>query len=246
MRARVWLGWLALAVGVLAGISFGISAFNHAFSVPVYVSLPLGALAIVWLMSMVVIPTLLGRLGPQRVLPPPGPAQATGRCGAHFGKWLDWSRGLAQVTVYSDRLTLRLVISGEYTVHGSDIRSITRKGPEHDLIIDHTGPGRASPLELMSLGPNVSRAISRIRRDPAPALPDLPADSWDRAARKVAWTTFATVYVLAFALGVGLVGYGVVQLTREPGLFHVVLIVLGLGFIYKGVRRIIRHSRRGS
>lgn len=120
----MWLAYPAFVIVALAMVNFGLVFVQRPTPVPVYVSHPLGMLAGASLMFVFVLPSSVsGRLGIGRVLPPPGPGIATGKCGGRLGR-MTVSGRLITVTVYADRLTLRIFPMGEFTIHGSDIDSV--------------------------------------------------------------------------------------------------------------------------
>lgn len=88
----------------------------------------------------------------------------TGRAGGRIGRVRFGSRSL-NVAVYTDRLTLRGFMVSEYAVHGAEIRSIAIQGERRPrIVIEHTGPGNASPVVL---GPLPDFDAPRDRADPA-------------------------------------------------------------------------------
>jgi hypothetical protein len=106
------------------------------------------------------------------------------------------------------------------------------------MVIEHTAPGRASPLLLHAPPDDLRRAISQIRRDPV----DLSAAGGgsDKATRNA--TTF--LYGAGVVVAVGLVVFGAVQLVRAPDLFFVALVAVGLGGVYWSAREFLSYRRR--
>jgi len=237
-RVRALLAYVAWVVMVLSFVNFGWSWLHHASPVPILVSHPLLLLSIGYLLFGFYLPATFGGAGLNRVLPPPGPVVAAGRCGGRIGR-LAVSGRLITVTAYADRLTLRLIlISGEYTIHGSEIRSVAENGPwRRQVVIEHTAPGRASPLLLHAPPDDLRWAIFQIRRDPV----DLPgAGGTDRAIRHA--TTF--LYGAGVLLAVGLVVFGVVQVVGSSNLFFVPFVAFGLGGVYWSAREFVNYRRQ--
>jgi hypothetical protein len=152
---------LPAAVAVVVVVLTGINFYAYPDSpVPIWVSHPIGIVATGYLVIGFVLPAVLGRQRPQD--PSPWPPLATGRCGGRVGL-VKFSGPLIKVTVYPDRLTLKLFLMGEYTILGTAIRTISQDGWR--VVVDHTSPGRISPVRLHGLKGHVIAAILRIERD---------------------------------------------------------------------------------
>lgn len=144
-------------VGVLAFVNFWL---RDSSPVPIWVSHPIGMVAMGYVVIGVLLPAILGRARPHD--PSPWPPVAVARCSGRVG-WVRFSGPLIKVTVYPDRLTLKLFLMGEYTITGPEIRSISVSG-WRGLVVEHTA-GRFSPVRLHGLAAHVVAAIQRIQRD---------------------------------------------------------------------------------
>lgn len=244
---KVWLGYLALVVFVLAFANFMLFAFTDSTPVPVLVSHPLGMVAGGYLGFQFMFPWLLGRRGVGRVLPPPGPPVATYRCAGRIGR-VKFSGRLITATVYADRLTLHPRFLGDYTIHGSDIRSITddRVLWSRAVVITHVAPDVASPVALLSLPADIRDQLSWIRRDPpaggiaehANPTPDSRAERTARRRIELA------LFVFGIAAGLGFIGFGVVQMMRAPHPFYVVWLAFALVIEIQVVREFGKRRRQ--
>ncbi len=207
---RVLLGYLALVIFVLGVANYIVFNTTGEAAVPIYVSHPLGMLAAGFLLFVFVIPTLLGQPA-ARVLPPAGTPLATFRSGGRMGR-VNFSSKLIKVTVYADRLTLKPPFVGEYTIHGSEIRSITDLGGMlfRRVRIEHAGAGLFSRVTLNSVPDEVRAWLGHVRRAPLPPGPRTPVRRQAVVDRRI--TTLA--FVVAILVLLGLVAFGITQFAR--------------------------------
>lgn len=215
-QVKTLLGYLALVVVVLAVANFVWLAATGVAAVPMYVSHPLGIVAAFYLLFVFVVPTMLGRQVP-RALPPAGPPIATFRAGGRLGR-VGYSSSLTAVTVYADRLTLKPLFLGEYTIHGSDIRSVTDLGGMmfRRVRIEHAGPGLFTRITLTRVPDDARAMIARISRDPLP--PGRPAPARARAAQAANRRFMNVLFTVTCLTGLGLTTVGIVAAARyhEP------------------------------
>src|SRR5262249_53971987 len=134
--------------------------------------------------------------------------------------------------------------------HGSEIRSVAVESHGYSrrrrIVIEHAGPGLASPVVLGSLPDELAGAIEQIRRDPLPALaePLAPEDPADRAARNITWSVPALMYIAGLVMGIGFAGFAVLQLLRGSAPLFAIMAVFGLVSAVQCARELLKHSRQ--
>jgi hypothetical protein len=235
---KAWLGYLALVVLVLAMLNFTTFFVTHTAPVPVWASHPLGMLAGGYLAFVFVFPSMLGRRGARRVLPPPGPPTAHYRCGGSIGR-MRFSGRLITLTVYADRLTLSPILLGDCTIHGSDLRAVRHdRAMWQRTVIEHTAPDVTSPVTLYSLPEDIRDRLSAIRRDPLPAgwTAEAAPTPNERVRQNTGKIIELVLFAFGFLVGLGLIGYGVVQMIRTQDPFFLVWLAVALFIEIRMVR----------
>lgn len=244
-RLKIWLAYAALIVVYLALINYLLSFASQVPPVMPVLSALVGMLAFLYLTYGLIVPAMFGRLGPKRELPPAGPVIATGRCEGRVG-WFSFS-GPIRVTVHSDRLTLRAFAIGEYTIHGQEISSITesRRRWRHELAIEHTAPGNASPFVLTSRSDDLSSAIAHIDRSPV-AVVSAPDEPGDQSARNFVRNVVALLYLGGLIACIGIAGIFVTELVRAEriDLFSLLFIAIPALMAYQLARKLIHRERQ--
>jgi hypothetical protein len=225
---------------MLSIVNFTMFFMTHTSPVPLWASHPLGMLAAAYLAFVIVFPSMLGRRGARRVLPPPGPPAVTYRCAGSIGR-MRFSGKLITLTVYADRLTLSPILLGDHTIHGSDVRAVRHEGGMwRRTVIEHSAPDVASPVTLISLPEDVHYWLSAIRRDPLPAgwTAEVAPTPNERVRQNTGRTIELVMYAFGVLLGLGMIGYGVFQMIRTPDVFFVVWIAVALFIEFRMVREI--------
>jgi hypothetical protein len=239
---KVLLGCLALIVVVLALANFVVFNTTGDAAMPIYVSHPLGMLTVVYLVFVFVVPTMLGRPS-ARVLPAAGPPTAMFRSGGRLGR-VNFSGRLIKVTVHRDRLVLRPFLLGEYTIHGSEIRSVIDLGGMmfRRVQIEHAGPGLFSRVVLRSVPDHARTQIGHIARNPLP--PGLPTPTHTGISRTTGRRFTSILFVVGFLLCLGFVAFGVVQFARYQEPFLLVWAAAMLAATVVVVREFVKFRRR--
>jgi hypothetical protein len=222
----------ALAV-VVAALGFA-NFFTQ--TIPVYISHPLGMLAIGFLLLRRVAPAMLLRPADP---PPPhtGPPHATARCSGSIGAIQ--LRNMLKVTAYADRLVVGVPLVGTRTIMADQLVRVDQQSVlAHGwpaIRIEHTSSGLVSPVTLLLRAAHPLRhAIEMLwRTRPAPVAPAAPAPPRSPAG----WTRMLTITM--FVGGVASLVVGVVLVAGGTA--------FGWGFIVIGVINFlqgVRHSRR--
>jgi hypothetical protein len=240
---KTLLGYLALVALVLGLANFAVFAATQESAVPIYVSHPLGMLAAFYLLFVFVIPTMLGRQA-ARVLPPAGPPVAMFRSGGRIGR-VAFSGKLIKVTVYADRIVLKPVFLGEYTIHGSEIQSITDLGGMmfRRVRIEHAGAGTFSRVTLYSVPDHARSQIAHISRDPWIAA-HYPPPARDEVAQAAGRRITSIMFVLGFVVGVSLVAVGIVMFAHYQQPFLLVWAAAMLAGTFVVAREFVKFRRR--
>jgi hypothetical protein len=244
-RVKMWLGYPAVIVWVLGSADLVYYTSTGTSPVSLLIAGPLTLLAGGYLVFAFLVPAIFGRSVP-RQLPPAGPVIAVGKCEGRLGGLRVTGRSI-RVSVYSDRLTLRIFPMGEYTVHGSEIRNVSRTERfwGYEIAIEHTGPGHVSPVVLKNPG-ELAAVIARIDRRPLelPAQPVADAPTAE-AARNVVWIFESISCALGIAGGLVTLGWGVIDVAAEPDLFGAVVAGTGGVGAYLCARVLIKQLRHG-
>jgi hypothetical protein len=114
------------------------------------------------------------------------------------------------------------------------------------IIIEHDGPGQASPVVLAALPADVQHAIEQIQRDPiaAPAEPPAPDGPDDRAARRITWAVNAFIYIGGLVIGIGVAGFAVIQLLRGSDRLYALMAAFGLASAFRCAMELVKHSNQ--
>lgn len=248
-RVKVWSAYAAVAILFLSVINFLLFFVSGSSPVSLYISVPLGGLAVGYLVYAFLVPAILGEPDSKQ-LTLAGSAIATGLCGGKIGDVSIFGPFIG-VTVYSNGLTLRPFKLGEYTIHRRDISSITDGGGFwlRRVVIEHTAPGKASPVVLTSRSARLRTAIMRIARDraKAQAKPPVSDTSEGEVPRDLVWNLVSLMYLAGLVTFLVMVGFSVFDLVRAPSgnVAAVVFICLGLPGTYVFTRALSRNERRG-
>ena len=224
---KVLLGCVALVVFVLAVASQVVGTRGGAVA---FAAVPLGMVAIGYLLYAFVVPAMFGR--PSRVLPPAGQPVAMFRSGGQIGR-LTVSGRLMRVTVYADRLTLDMVLLGEYTIHGSRIRSIIDHGGmrSNGVRIEHLGPGLFSRVTLTSVPDDARASLTRITGDPLPPGPPISAHALAERATARHFTTAVFVVAIVLCLALTVVTFSRFVPAAQPTALFFPVLPLALSFV---------------
>lgn len=216
-RLKVWLVCAALVVFYLSLINFLLLFVSWTAPVSLFVTVPLGALAVVYLVYVFLVPALLGQPDAKHARVLTGFVMATGRCGGRFGG-VSLAGPVIRVTVHSDGLRLRPLGRGNYTIQAREMSSITEAGSSlgRKVIIVHNAPGKASPVVLATQDADLRAAIMGIKRSPAVAEtePPVPETPEGKTARSLASNVVSLIYLA------GLVTFLVIFLFAVTGLLR--------------------------
>lgn len=213
---RNWLTVVAVVVAVL-----GIANF-FAQVVPLYISHPLSIAAIGYVLVVQVFPRAVLRAADP---PPPlaGPPLVARRCSGRIGA-ID-IRNMMWVTVYADRIVVRVMLLGTRTIMADEIISVSEESllahGATGIRITHSAAGLVSPVVIAVDAFDPLRfTIEGLRRGSQPATADetRPQDGVSRLMR-----IGAIVSVVVF------VGFGVVMMIRGN---HFGLIFVGAALLF--------------
>ena len=203
---RNWLTVVAVVVAVLGIVNF------FAQVVPLYISHPLAMAALGYVLVVHVFPRAIFRPADP---PPPlaGPSLVARRCSGRIGA-ID-VRNMMRVTVYADRIVVRVVLLGTRTIMADEIISVTGEGllahGATGIRITHSAAGLVSPVVIAVDASDPLRfTIEGLRRgSPRPATAD--------ETRPRDWVSRFTRIGLIVGV-VGFVGFGVVMVIQGNNL----------------------------
>jgi hypothetical protein len=147
--------------------------------------------------------------------------------------------GLMRVFVYSDRIVLRVLFIGSRTIMADEITSISTDGTlafgARVLTIDHESPEVRSPVVLALRENHPVRAAIRTlpRPEPGVGASAVPAEGGG-------WSVLTIGQV---AVGLVIVGVGVYFMVRQPSIFLLLWLGIGVLVTVQAMAR-ARHGQR--